>query len=225
MIPSTTNFQNIIVLEGDKTLEKAISKQGLKNVLDYENTNLEKAFSFCRNFRTAIDVGANYGVLTYHMAKKFNNVQSFEIVNDVRYCLEQNVKKFNLHNVSVHPCGLGEREESVALNYNPTSTFSTHIAYNEQGNSLIKSLDSFNFEDVDFIKMDVEGFESFVVCGGLTTIEKYKPVILYERKIHSERYDNPVNGVLDLLSPIGYEELDYIGSKNALIGVIDETSI
>ena len=219
MIPLTTKFQTLTVLNGDKTLEKAISKQGVDNVLDYENSNIEKAFSFCRNFRTAIDVGANYGILTYHMSKKFKSVHSFEIVNDIRYCLEQNVKNFKLDNVTVYDCGLGEIEDTVALNYNPTSTFSTHVAYNEQGDSLIKPLDRFNFQDVDFIKIDVEGFESFVIRGGLSTIEKYKPVILYERKIHATRYNNPVNGVLEILESFGYEELDYIGSKNALIGV------
>jgi len=154
------------------------------------------------------------------MSKKFKKVSAFEIVPEVTECLKINVANHNLKKVTVYNCGLGNKKQDVAINFNPQSTFSTHV--NLEGantNAKVETLDSFAFEDVDFIKIDAEGFESFIIQGGLETIIKYKPVILYERKGHDLRYGFEKNSVLNILQEFGYVELKYIGSKNALIGV------
>jgi hypothetical protein len=39
----------------------------------------------------------------------------------------------------------------------------------------------FGFEDVDYIKIDVEGFEKKVLLGGAKTIERSNPVIVIEQ--------------------------------------------
>jgi hypothetical protein len=43
------------------------------------------------------------------------------------------------------------------------------------------TLDEFEFNDVDHIKIDVEGFERKVLIGGSKTIEKYLPTIILEQ--------------------------------------------
>ena len=219
-ILDTDIIQNWHVLKGDNTLQRAISKAKLKSILDYQKDQLDTAFSFCKNFRLAVDVGANYGLMSYNMAKKFNKVCAFEIVPEVNECLKINLNKHNLKKVTVYDCGLGNKKQEVAINFNPQSTFSTHV--NLEGNDTnakVETLDSFAFEDVDFIKIDAEGFESFIIQGGIETIKKYTPVILYERKGHDLRYGFEKNSVLNILKQFGYTELKYIGSKNALIGI------
>jgi hypothetical protein len=42
------------------------------------------------------------------------------------------------------------------------------------------TLDSFNIQNVSFIKIDVEGFERSVLSGAINTIIKYTPTILIE---------------------------------------------
>jgi FkbM family methyltransferase len=44
----------------------------------------------------------------------------------------------------------------------------------------MKTIDSYNFSDVDFIKMDIEGSEKLVFYGAKKTITKFKPTIFYE---------------------------------------------
>ena len=44
----------------------------------------------------------------------------------------------------------------------------------------VRTLDSFGFEDVGFIKIDVEGFEREVLMGGIQTILKSKPILYIE---------------------------------------------
>jgi len=48
----------------------------------------------------------------------------------------------------------------------------------------IRTLDSYNFEDVDIIKVDVEGHEFDVVLGAEKTIEKWRPVVQLEMVEH-----------------------------------------
>ncbi|MGC9122922.1 MAG: FkbM family methyltransferase [Thermoplasmata archaeon] len=43
-----------------------------------------------------------------------------------------------------------------------------------------RTLDSFNLEKVDILKIDVEGFECDVVEGAFNTISKHKPKIIIE---------------------------------------------
>jgi|TARA_B110000259_G_C13963096_1_gene381478 FkbM family methyltransferase len=217
----TDQIQQWHILPNDGTLDRALKKSNLTNILDYQKDQLDNALSYCKQFRHGIDIGANYGLMTYNMSKVFKKVSAFEIVPDINKCFKMNTKKFNLKNVDIYDCGIGDKEQTVSLNFNPQSTFSTHVNLNHNSNKvLVKTLDSFNFDNVDFIKIDAEGFEPFIIQGGLKTIEKYLPVILYERKGHESRYGFPKSSVLDILSKYGYNELHYIGSKNALIGVV-----
>jgi len=217
----TDIIQGLYVLKGDTTLKRAFEKSKITNILDYQKDQLDTALSYCKNFRHSIDIGANYGLMSANMSKVFTKVSAFEIVPEINDCFKKNVKKFNLKNVEIYDYGLGEKKEKVSLNFNPESTFSTHVSTSTENTKKvnISTLDLFNFTDVDFIKIDAEGFEPFIINGGLKTILKYNPVILYERKGHEKRYGFKKNSVLDILSPYGYKELDYVGSKNALIGV------
>jgi len=48
----------------------------------------------------------------------------------------------------------------------------------------MKTLDSYNFEDVDIIKVDVEGHEFDVVLGAEQTITKWRPIVQLEMVEH-----------------------------------------
>ena len=80
------------------------------------------------------------------------------------------------------------------------------------GEAETKTLDSFNIENVGFIKIDVEGFEEKVIRGGLLTIIKSNyPPILFEcwqvgynticGQMTQEKHDSLYN----LLKTLGYE--------------------
>ena len=43
-----------------------------------------------------------------------------------------------------------------------------------------RTLDSYNLPKVDFIKIDVEGWEEQVLEGGMKTILKYRPIMYIE---------------------------------------------
>ena len=148
----TTLYQDWTILSGDSILHRAMKKERKPNVVDYQSGQINTAMSCCKQFRTAIDVGANYGIMSFHMSKRFTNVHAFEIEPNVYNCLETNVKHFNLDNVQIHACGLGDKEQTVSLTYimnnkniskGIRSTFGTHVTPNSSGDILVKTMDSF----------------------------------------------------------------------------------
>jgi FkbM family methyltransferase len=73
----------------------------------------------------------------------------------------------------------------------------------------VNTLDSYGlFSDVDFIKMDVEGYEPNIIRGAIKTIESNWPVILCE----INRGDFTAK---ELLESMGYELID-VHHKNGL---------
>jgi FkbM family methyltransferase len=112
----------------------------------------------------------------------FERVCGFEPVALHRECLLLNMKDFK--NYEVHACVLGDRHDWTGLGILNGSTGSTHIAVTENDGPKypMYPLDYFKFEAIDFIKIDVEGYEYFVVQGGEQTIKAHKPIIILEQK-------------------------------------------
>jgi len=68
------------------------------------------------------------------------------------------------------------------------------------GDVKIRSLDSFAFDDVSLIKIDVEGMEMAVLHGALETIERHRP------HIYAEAWDGEyLEEHRAFLKPLGYE--------------------
>ena len=206
------NISDWVVLDNDKALTKAVAKQNkwsrktTSQVLDYQKDQLIAALKFVKEFDSAIDAGANYGIMSHHLHQRFNNVYAFELDSKVRACLEQNIAKFNLTSVKVFDCGLGDQEKNVSLKY-VKNYFGTHIdpAING-GDEIIRTIDSFNFASCGFIKIDCEGYEPHIIRGAEQTIKKFKPVILMEDKNLSEIYGEAGQESVNILASWGYKK-------------------
>ncbi len=196
-------------IPGDRALYSALAKADTidnkpPTIIDYQKGKLNTALGFVKNFTTAIDAGANYGIMSANLSNKFSKIYAFEVESRVRECLKKNIEKFKLENVIVCDCGLSNKEETVSLTYKKT-TFGTHINKEVSGDHICKTLDSFNLTDVGFIKLDCEGYEPYILQGAEQTIKKYKPVILMEEKNYSKTYyGEEGNLAVDLLLEWGY---------------------
>jgi FkbM family methyltransferase len=203
------NISDWEIVPGDRALRSALARADSINnqpptVTDYQKNKLNIALGFVKNFTTAIDGGANYGIMSYNLNSKFSKIYAFEVDTPVRDCLKKNVEKFQLDNVVVCDCGLSDKEELVALNY-LKNTFGTYINKEVSGTNICKTLDSFGLEEVGFIKLDCEGYEPYILKGAEQTIKKYRPVILMEEKNYSKRYyGEEGNLAVDLLLSWGY---------------------
>lgn len=161
------------------------------------------AIPHVKNYRTYLDIGANIGTTSEPYVSKFKEVHSFEPNPE---CIKE-LKKID--GIILHECAIGEQTSTVELIQNGDTGESGHgtvskeraSRWNNQGEVYVvemKTIDSFDFKDVDFIKIDVEQYEYYVVLGAINTIKKYHPVIMFENK----RKEN--DKLIPMLKEIGY---------------------
>jgi len=143
------------------------------------------------NRRVAIQAGGNAGIHPAELAVMFDRVITFEPERLNFRCLEMNVKKFK--NVEAH-CGvLGDSTTPVELKRVQgmkdgelcENTGAWKVA-DGGGNVPQQRIDDLNLKHLDFLQLDVEGYELKVLQGGKKTIERCSPVIMVEVMNHGE---------------------------------------
>jgi hypothetical protein len=81
----------------------------------------------------------------------------------------------------LHGCALGASTGLVALApVTPSSSGGTYVA--GPGTIPLRTLDSFNLERIDLLKIDVEGYELEVLQGGAETVTRCRPVCIVEQR-------------------------------------------
>jgi len=213
-----TEIDNWVTIDGDISLKTA-ERRGNGQVAQYQLEQLKLATRHCKQTRTAVDVGAHVGIISYQLSQLFDAVESFEINPDLFPCLEENIKRQQCSNVTLHQTGIGNETAFVDIT-RKAKTLGTHITPKSTGNIPVRTLDSFELENVDFIKIDVEGFETNVIKGAFETIRRCCPVILFECKGHGARYGFRDIEPLSILRPLDYVKYEYadLQRKNIIIG-------
>src|SRR5512143_3004988 len=138
--------------------------------------------SLCKNFRNAIDVGAHIGLWTRDMAKRFNLVMAFEPYQPNQEAWAMTMKDYG--NAVLHKVALADRSYQARMEGEGHSKH--YIVEDPHGNIPVKTLDSYNFVDVDLIKTDCEGADTLALMGAKDTILRCKPVLIVESH---PRYD------------------------------------
>lgn len=142
-----------------------------------------------------LDVGANIGIMTYHLAKRFpdRKVLAIEPMPENFSVLKSVVDRNGLKNVELIPVAVGEKKETLEMvlpkNGKVKMQGLAHVVH--------ESIDEWNDGDkievlcerlddiagdrvIAGIKMDVENFEYFALKGGERMIIRDRPVIYLE---------------------------------------------
>jgi FkbM family methyltransferase len=158
-----------------------------------------------------LDIGANIGSFTVVFARLTGPkgvVLAFEPERHSHNCLCGNVAINNLKNVYIYNNAIGKETKTKVFPDNNPDEFGNHggFCFKSLGNNKngypvsIVSLDSLKLENIDFIKIDVEGMEPDVIEGGKETIKKLKPII------HAETDRQPASDeTIKLLKDLGYK--------------------
>lgn len=170
-----------VVPEYEAYLQGIINAEKWLTIARYQRDRLDLAYTICKKFDIAIDVGANIGIFTSNLAKKFKHVIAFEPAQENQSCLVRNLKMMRQENYTLYKVAIGEQEKSVKMQRHFESCVS-HFLSEEAGEIKVKTLDSFQLETCDLLKIDVEGYEYFVIQGALETIKRCRPVIILEEK-------------------------------------------
>ena len=134
---------------------------------------------YIKEFNNAIDIGCDTFGFARWMENDFNHIYCFDF-RDRESFLEENVKFENLSKFTYFNTGLGEKE-TVTRTKIATRGMIGRIKGQGDLRVEIKLLDSFNLQNINFIKLDVEGYEEKILNGSKNTILKYKPTVVIEQ--------------------------------------------
>ena len=144
------------------------------------------------------DVGANIGHHALFLARHSKQVFAFEPFAGVSQKLVEKIDVNQLGNIELCPFGLGA-SHSVESYFPPenantgTGSFLANLESNASAalRLEIKTGDDFVQERgltrLDFIKMDIEGFEPFALSGLRQTLTKFRPVVFFEWSQNAEK--------------------------------------
>jgi FkbM family methyltransferase len=145
--------------------------------------------TFVREDKAMLDIGAHVGTYSWMCGKKAEHVYAFECSPKTFCYLAANIALHGLeYKISPFPFALGDAEgeleyieRSADGGGNGVKQLSDLDDRCQRVKVRVKTLDSFGFTNIGFIKIDVEGFEKEVLTGAQQTLKDNGfPPILFE---------------------------------------------
>jgi FkbM family methyltransferase len=135
-----------------------------------------------------IDVGANLGIVSFILAKRFpqRTIHAFEPVPSTFHAFSTNIELNACPNIRALQCAVADREGEIFFNADPFGRAINSIAFTS-GESVIKvpctALDTYaeknSIDEIAFLKVDVEGFEASVFQGASRLLSQKRAAIIY----------------------------------------------
>jgi FkbM family methyltransferase len=172
---------------------------------------------FATSGATVIDVGASWGLFTYHLARRVGpsgQVYSFEPHPDNAPMLHKlaEARPYVHFNPVAVSDSAGHAELLVPKQQHRLVTAQASLAHGFDGQGVdVKSIEVPTVRlddavapsvDVDFVKIDVEGHEISVLRGGSAILQRGRPPILIE--IEQRHLSVPITNVFQQLAELGY---------------------
>lgn len=145
-------------------------------VQEYPKHPCKKTFRaslpFVRAWRNAVDVGCRDGEFSRYLTSRFQHV----------YCFDYRIRKYFSYNVDVgvvthFACALGDVSGEILVYKG------AHVRRRgAEEPSVVPCcrLDDFCFSDVDYLKIDTDGYELRVLRGAEGLIERCRPLVIIE---------------------------------------------
>jgi FkbM family methyltransferase len=186
----------------------------------YEKSLMEWCKQFCGKDKNMLDIGAHSGTYTISLADQCKHVYSFEPQKMTYYSLCGSVALSGIKNVSCINIGLGSEEQVgiqklniAGLDGGCSSLHRNNTNNLETEEIEVRTLDSFNIDNIGFIKIDVEDNELQTLQFSQKTLEKSNyPKILFE--MNTENME-----LIDFLKSLHYNIININGYNNMFLAV------
>lgn len=163
-----------------------------------------------------LDIGTNTGLHLIAAAPVCDAAYGFEPWEKVRTVAERHVKENNLKNVKIFPFGLADKDADLPYHAPEGGNLGTGFFTQKSDATAPESLSVRRGDDVirengiapSLMKIDVEGFEKYVLEGLQHTLALHKPDIIFEYNAET-RKDKPedIEAILTLLE----DEYEFYG--------------
>jgi transketolase len=186
----------------------------------YEPEEVRALLALGEHAQVMLDIGANAGFIALRLARAEVGpalIHAFEPVPSTHSELLRNIALNRLEGrVVPHALALGAEpgqvkfyvpafHGSVAASARPLFASDENREVSVQMCTLDQFAVQHSLERIDLVKCDVEGAELFVLRGGLSTIERTRPVLMLEMlRKWAKVYGYHPNDIVALLTPLGY---------------------
>lgn len=151
---------------------------------------IEWSRQFCSPDKLFVDIGAHMGIYCMNLSACSKHVYAFEIQKSTYEGLVGGIILNGITNITPHNIGLSNEEGTMKLyKVSPDgggSTLDLAIAEHEKPEHTVemvtvRTLDSFNLDNIGFLKLDVEGSELNVIKGAVNTLRRSNwPKFIFE---------------------------------------------
>ena len=200
-IVTETRYGRMLVRSDDKYIGRSLIEHG-----EFAHFEAEEFRELVKSGMTVVDVGANIGVHTLTFSKlvgREGRVYAYEAHPDNFYLLCANLALNDVQNVLPVNKAAGEKRDFLPIprmdltgEINNYGSFSLDEKYTHC-TDLIEVVPVFN--DCQFLKIDVEGYESQVLRGCATMIQRCRPWI----HVENDRSDH-ADEVIRTVREFGY---------------------
>jgi FkbM family methyltransferase len=149
--------------------------------------------------RVALQAGGNVGLWPTRLAKAFDRVITFEPDPIARECLIANVPA----SVEVHAGALGAQSGQCSIKHRGLGSHRV-----VDGDTVpIDTIDALELRVLDYLQLDIEGYEQHALMGGVETIRRCKPIVQVELRGFATKYGTTTDDTVKLLTDLGYREV------------------
>lgn len=173
---------------------------------------------------TCLDIGSNIGyyvLLENKILDGTGRIIALEPSPENFEYLTKNIQRQNSNNIELHNIAAGNVSGNLNFLMYPDESNSGHIISDDEvkntfGNVIsvpVKPIDilvkELNIKKLDFLRMDVEGYEFEILKGMLETLEEFRPIIQIE--VHRSIMGNEnTKQFFEILQKLNYEIKSYI---------------
>jgi|TARA_B100001971_G_C18120128_1_gene498969 FkbM family methyltransferase len=177
----------------------------LKSFVQYCNSQNKK-------FKTVLDVGAWCGTWSKAIQPYCKRVIAFEPNKTTFECLQKNLNPFN--HVTCNRLAIGDKLCNVSLTQE-SATQNTRVGKESSNIQDVQmfNIDYWNYDDVDMIKIDVEGYEMRVLEGANKTLtfndenQSNVQYIMVELNNNTKKYGSSNLEIEEYIKNLGFKIL------------------
>ncbi|WP_341906080.1 FkbM family methyltransferase [Fluviicola taffensis] len=223
VVPTNTHYK--------KGSIRNVTRKGISYQLDLSDYQEWLIYFYCKSdsseyvldylnkSEVIFDIGANVGQTALSMFKTQKkkalnpSVYAFEPFPSTFQKLETNIRLNKQLEIKAYNLGLSKEKGSLHMMKPTLGNSGGFRMTNDQKKGIpvsVISIDEFVFEkdisQVDFIKIDVEGFELQVLKGAELTIKRFKPILVFEYSIKNiEAQQGNIDIAINQLISMNYE--------------------
>jgi len=183
LISMNNKYGQVIWSEPDSHIADAIIKHGVydEHAIHY----IEKILQAMPDKPIVLDIGAHIGNHALIMTRFSKMVYCFEPLTENVTVLQRNQSENHIQNMQIFPFALSDKNETLTF-YKDGSTFVSDLQHAGSATEILtckigdEVLQENQIHRIDFIKIDVEGFEAQALRGLSNIIKSSQPVVMME---------------------------------------------